>query len=96
MTKNDLCQLLSSANDQSDDHILWINNIGKVHISPLKGMLPEAWEKKQKGFKFRWGIFGAGEGFCGEGIDSDPEYIQASLDGLLYDWKQGKSGCITY
>ena len=96
MTQNDFSKLLSSVDDDADDHILWVNMSGEVFISPLGSADIETWEKDQKDFKFRWETFMSGNKYCGSSVITQQDYIQEYLGLLKNDWNNNAIGYIDF
>lgn len=97
-TKEELRDLLASAEDDKYHHIIWVDKLGIVYITPLDGDLsPAGWfEENRHRVKFRYETCVCGNDYVGENASRDEKYVNKLFSELLRDWQQGKMGYIDY
>ena len=87
----ELAELFEPLNDNSS-HVMWVDNHGKVYISPVpanSGVI------KAKA-KFHYETLASGNGYVGKKASEDLEYLEKELGYLKRDWAKDATGYIPF
>ena len=88
LTIIDLAELLMPLNDNSSDHITWVNFEGDVQVTKTSVIRENA--------KFWYETLELGNGYVGPQAAKDHEYLEKELDRLKRDWSKDANGCIDF
>ena len=90
---NALAELFATRKDSLDNHILWINETGDVHLDPLPcGEEETRFEEQHPQMRARLKMYRRGHGYVGKKAAADKEYLERVLQTLSLSWKQAQTG----
>ena len=88
-----LAALYATCDDRNANHVLWVDEDGDVHITPVpKGLPPGQLAKQLPRLRFRYETAMAGNGYVGAKAADDEEYVSRMLAHLIRDWRAGLRG----
>jgi hypothetical protein len=88
-TVEQLSALLADQRDDEAHHILWVDELGEVHVSPLPHDLsPVGFDQAHPELRLRYETFGAGNEYTGPKALAAKEYISTTLKQLIAAWSE--------
>lgn len=98
LTKNPTIQQLSDlhrvCNDETSHHILWIDTVGEVRVTPLPDAInPAGFEDRFPTCVLRYETCQAGNGYVGPEAAADTSLMQRLFSSLIKEWAE--QGCGT-
>lgn len=92
-TTSELATLYAACDDTNANHVLWVDDDGAVHITPVpEGVPPGQLAKQLPGLRFRYETAIAGNGYVGAKAAEDEAYVSRMLSHLVRDWREGLRG----
>ncbi len=80
--------LIANGNDDDGHHILWVDNLGKVHLSLLPAHLtPNGFQDTTLSMRVRYETSDQGNGYVGPTASKDTEYVTRLFNSLVSTWK---------
>lgn len=89
----DQCALFAAANDSAGHHVLWVDNLGEVHLSCIPtGLSPAGFERSQQSMKVRYETFQVGNGYVGQAAAADLSFMGRIFSSLQEHWPSAATG----
>ena len=98
-TEVKLAKLLAGVDDSADSHVLWVDQIGTVHLDPvrstkqLSGGQP-IWFGAEA--RFRWETFCQGNNYVGHAAAKDSAWVRRLFREITHMWESGFTGYSDY
>jgi hypothetical protein len=87
-TINQLKVIFESCNDKSAHHILWVDQVGEVRVTPLPDDInPSGFEDRFPTSVLRYETFQCGNGYVGQKAAADDGFMQRLFNSLMEEWK---------
>lgn len=92
--REQLKTILAQCNDQTADHICWVDKTGEVQFSPLPSHLtPNGFELANKDtMKFRLETFVQNNGYVGKKAAADEQWVERLYKALTKLWQDDFTG----
>lgn len=97
-TKDQLCAVVSTIDDNVGNHIVWVDTSGYIHITTLHPgeNSPLTLVKEWDDIKFRMETLCAGAGYMGKAAADDEHWMRKLHEGIQWGWNNGMIGYIDY
>ena len=95
-TREQMRDLIGSADDNAASHVLWVDFDGGVHLDALDSAESQVtFEERHPGkMKFVGEILFMGNGYVGAAAAASPAYVDDTLAWLVRSWKKGATGLV--
>lgn len=93
-TLDQLRDLVSHCDADHENHSLWVDQQGEVHITAIpQDLTPALWATQHKDLiRFRFETFQAGEGYLGPEAASNDNWMNRLFNSLIRLWEAGATG----
>ncbi|AZF63107.1 MULTISPECIES: hypothetical protein [Pseudomonas] len=90
-TIDELAEMFAAQKDTLDDHILWVEKSGQVHIDCVAPhTLEEEFDKNNRNLAARLKMYRRGQGYVGKKAAADQNFIEQVFDTLNNAWASFK------
>jgi hypothetical protein len=95
-TREQMRDLIGSADDNAANHVLWVGFDGDVHLDALEAdESPIAFEERRRGeMKFRGETMCMRNDYAGAAAAASQAYVDNTLAWLVRSWKKGATGLV--
>src|SRR5512140_416126 len=89
-----LRELIAGCNDNQTSHIIWVDNQGEVHVTPIpEEATPASWaDGMRERMRFRFETLKQGTGFVGPEAAEDDAWMGRLYASLTKFWESGARG----